>query len=975
MLSHRRTEIKGTKQLPEIIRRKKLIEVAMPLDLINESSAKEKLPGIGPHPRGLHLWWARRPLSAARAILFCQIVDDPSSHPELFPTEKQQQKERERLFRLVEQLILWKSTHNEDIIQKAQNEIWKSWRLTCADNIDHPRAKELFDPEKLPSFNDPFAGGGALPLEAQRLGLEAHAGDLNPVAVLMNKAMIEIPPKFAGFPPVNPGNPDNNTLFNKEWSGSQGLAEDVCYYGQWMKDEAEKRIGHLYPKVEVTAQMAKDCPDLKQYVDQKLTVVAWLWSRTVKSPNPAFSHVEVPLVTTFMLSTKKGKEAYVEPIIEDGDYRFLVKYGKPANLEVSKKGTKISRGTNFQCLMSGIPIGGDYIKTEGKSGRMGARLMAIVAEGPRRRVYISPTPEMEAVALEANPTEVPETDLPLKALGFGVQIYGMTKWRDLFTARQLAALTTFSDLVQEARTQLKQDAIAKGMPDDGVSLASGGNGSTSYADAVSIYLAFAVDRIADFNSSLATWKSSGEQAMHTFTRQVIPMVWDFTESNVLGKSAICFEKAIKYTADALLSIGSYNRFPGVVTQSDATNQPLSHNSIISTDPPYYDNIGYGDLSDFFYIWLRSSLRTVFPSLFSTVTVPKNQELIASVSRHGDNQKANKFFLDNMKFAIHQLAEQTHKAFPITIYYAYKQTEARGDNKMVSTGWETFLEAVISEGLEITGTWPIRSEQKYRMRAMGSNSLSSSIVLVCRARNPNALAVTRREFIASLRTVLLESVKQLRQANVAPVDLAQAVMGPGMSVFTKYSKVLNSSGKPVSVKDALAMINETLDWVLGNQGQDIDYETRFAVRWFETWGISSGDYGMAQGLAVAMNLSVEGVAEAGIIQSGAGKVRLVQPEELSSDWNPTSDSRLTTWEVIHHLIKNLDSGEESAAQIISKLSSEMIDLAKGLAYRLYTICEQKNWPEDGFRYNSLIQSWPEIERLARLEEPAQQGNLI
>jgi putative DNA methylase len=514
-----------------VIHKKKLIEVALPLEAINIASAREKSIRHG-HPSTLHLWWARRPLAAARAVIFAQMVDDPSAHPDIFPTEKKQEKERQRLFRIIEDLVKWENTTNETVLQQARDEIWQSWRYTCAENADHPRAKELFDRYKLPAFHDPFAGGGALPLEAQRLGLESYASDLNPVAVLINKAMIEIPPKFAGQPPVNPES-RRKLDASGSWRGATGLAEDVRHYGQWMRDEAEKRIGHLYPKIEVTADMAKDRPDLKPYVGRKLTVIAWLWARTVKSPNPAFAHVDVPLASTFMLSTKAGKEAYVEPVIESAGYRFAVKVGKPKEAEGAKNGTKLARGANFKCLMSGAPIASDHIYGEANAGRMGARLMAIVAEGDRGRVYLAPTPEMEAIALTAQPEWKPEVAMPENPRWFSPPLYGLKTYGDLFTPRQLVALTTFSDLVQEARERVKRDAIAAGLPVDGEALARGGRGAAAYADAVGVYLAFASESSLDRMSSLFAWDAgpNGTDSLNTFGAKQFRWSWDFAEVN------------------------------------------------------------------------------------------------------------------------------------------------------------------------------------------------------------------------------------------------------------------------------------------------------------------------------------------------------------------------------------------------------------------------------------------------------------
>ncbi|MDN5836235.1 MAG: DUF1156 domain-containing protein, partial [Nitrosospira sp.] len=581
------------------IYKKKLIEVALPLEAINKASAREKSIRHG-HPSTLHLWWARRPLAAARAVIFAQMVDDPSAHPDLFPTEKEQEKERQRLFGVIEELVKWENTTNEKVIQKARDEIWQSWRYTCAENADHPRAKELFDRYKLPAFHDPFAGGGALPLEAQRLGLESYASDLNPVAVLINKAMIEIPPKFADRPPVNPDAQQQKAQMDKSWKGAQGLAEDVRYYGRWMRDEAEKRIGHLYPKIEVTAEMAQERPDLKKYVGQKLTVIAWLWVRTVKSPNPAFANVDVPLASTFMLSTKPGKEAYVEPVIENGGYRFTVKVGKPKDVEAAKNGTKLSRGANFRCLMSGMPIASNHIYGEANAGRMGAQLMTIVVEGERGRVYLASTPEHEAAAQKAQPGWRPDLAMPENPRWFSPPLYGLKTYGSLFTPRQLVALTTFSDLVLEARERVKRDALAAGMIDNVKGIAAGGNGAAAYADAVAVYLAFAVDKIADRNSTVCAWACLREHARNTFGRQAIPMVWDFAESNPFSDSSGNYEGGIISIVAGLGSI--IPSAMGFSRQVDAQSQDVASNKVISTDPPYYDNIGYSDLSDFFYVW-------------------------------------------------------------------------------------------------------------------------------------------------------------------------------------------------------------------------------------------------------------------------------------------------------------------------------------------------------------------------------------
>ena len=990
--------------------RKKLIEVALPLDAINKASAREKSIRHG-HPSTLHLWWARRPLAAARAVIFAQMVDDPSEYVDVLLSDSKRKRaaerewkkrraeqaaqqdsaesseipestlegviaeiERDRLFGILEELVLWENTTNEAVLEKARAEIWQSWRRACAENADHPGAAELFDRGRLPAFHDPFAGGGALPLEAQRLGLEAWASDLNPVAVLINKAMIEIPPRFAGRPPVNPQSRADKDLIGRERQGAQGLAEDVRYYGRWMRDEAEKRIGSLYPKVKVTDEMAAERPDLKPYRGRELTVIAWLWARTVKSPNPAFADVEVPLASTFMLSTKKGKEAYVEPVIEKGGYRFTVKVGEPKDPAAAKAGTKLSRGANFQCLMSGMPMEGNYIKAEGRAGRMGARLMAIVAEGDRGRVYFAPTAEHEAAAQKAKPEWKPETPLAPDPRALWTPPYGLTTYGDLFTPRQLVALTTFSDLVSDAIARIRNDARAAGLPEDDKTLLDGGTGAGAYAEAVGVYLAFAISRASDAWASQVSWRNGVEATRGTFARQALPMIWDFAEANPYSSSCgnwngACLEWVSK-ALEVLPRLGS-----GFGIQSDAATQSISINKLVSTDPPYYDNIGYADLSDFFYVWLRRSLktvnsRTVFPDLFSTLAVPKAEELVATPYRHGNREKAESFFLDGMTEAMHRLAEHVHPGFPTSIYYAFKQSETAGDAGTASTGWETFLDAVIEAGFSISGTWPIRTERGARSTSIGTNALASSIILVCRRRPEDAPVAARREFISALQRELPPALIYLQRGNIAPVDLAQAAIGPGMAVYTRYSRVLDAQGNSLSVRDALALINQTLDEALAEQEGDFDADSRWALAWFEQQGFAEGDYGVAETLSTAKNTSVGGLEDAGILASKAGKVRLLRPDELSADWDPANDSRLTAWEMVHHLIRVLEAGgEKAAAELTEKLGANA-EAARELCYRLYTMCERKKRAAEALSYNALVQSWPEIMRLAQDAQKAE-----
>lgn len=943
---------------------RKLIEVALPLDDINTAAAREKSIRHG-HPSTLHLWWARRPLAAARAVLFAQLVNDPGYQTGQGFTrgvnKKQAAVERERLFEIIREMVKWENTNNQDVLERARAEIERSWIETCELNKRHPDAGAIFNPAKLPAFHDPFAGGGAIPLEAQRLGLEAHASDLNPVAVMINKATVEIPSKFSGVHPIGPLTEDDQQRdLSEDWSGARGLAADVRRYGKWMSEEAHRRIGNLYPEVEITSEIAEDREDLRGLVGNQVRVIAWLWVRTVRSPNPAYSDVEVPLATTFMISTKAGKESWAEPVLANKDYSFRVgvaQKGVKPN-EQLKKGTKLSRGANFECLMSKTPIEPSYIKQEGVAGRLGQKLMAVIAEGPRGRIYLSPTREMEVVAASASPTWIPDVELPEDPRNFWTLNYGLTKFGDLFTKRQLVALTTFSDLVAEARELVRADARTSGMHDDGRGLEAGGSGASAYAEAVSVYLAFAVDRCANYWSSLTPW--GGEFIVQTFGRQALPMVWDFAEGNPFSDSTGNWMGAIEWIARCLeTSIAAIGN--GFASQRDAAHQDISVGKVVSTDPPYYDNIGYADLSDYFYIWMRRALRAQHPGIFSTLVVPKSSELVATPYRHGGKSGAESFFLSGMTEAMRRLAESAHEAFPVTIYYAFKQAETR-EAGTASTGWETFLEAVIAAGFLVCGTWPMRTERDQGLKT-GSNVLASSIILVCRKRPADAPTASRKDFLRELKSELSEAIDAMLGGDtaispVAPVDLAQAAIGPGMAVYSRYASVLEANGEPMSVHSALMQINKQVDEVLG--GENFDPDTNFCLGWFLESGWLAGEYGKANTLAQAKATSVEGAQRAGVLEAKAGKVRLLKFSEYSPDWDPGSDNRVPVWEALHQMIGALDrGGEAEAGSLLARMPALGPEIRR-LAFWLYTVCERKKWADDARGYNELVTSWHAIE---------------
>lgn len=919
---------------------KKLIEVALPLEAINADSAREKSIRHG-HPSTLHLWWARRPLAAARAVIWSSLVDDPSEHPEQFPTEEEQNKERQRLFTILEKLVKWENSNDPEILDAAKAEILRS-------TGNNP-----------PPLLDPFAGGGAIPLEAQRLGLEAHAHDLNPVAVMINKAMIEIPPKFAGRPPVNP-EAQRQLDAHGNWKGASGLAEDVRYYGQWMKEQAFRKIGHLYPKVKVpTAQGGGEA-----------TVIAWIWARTVKCPNPACG-CEMPLASSFVLSKKKGSEAHIRPIIEGDHITYAVEHD--GKVPVAPKN---SRGANFRCIKCGENASGKYVRQEAQAGKLGRSLMAIVAEGERGRIYVSPNTEHAMVADQSNPTWKPEQLVTTPCHDVDrLPMYGMPTWGDAFTNRQLTVLTTFSELVSEAQKKAIEDAVAAGLHDDAVPLSEGGTGARAYGEAVGVYLSFLISKMADRGSTICSWDSSREGLRNTFGRQAIPMVWDYAEGNPFSNSSGCFDNMLDWVYKCVLEFPASST--GDVRQFDAQSDCGLRNIMVSTDPPYYDNIGYADLSDFFYVWMRQSLKQTYPDLFRTMLVPKAEELVATPYRFdGSVERARDFFEDGMLHTCQQIYQYAREDIPVTIYYAYKQSDTETEEteaKTASTGWETMLSAVIQAGFAITGTWPMRTEMSNRSIASGTNALASSIVLVCRKRGENARTCTRRDFVTTLKRELKPALQKLQQSNIAPVDLAQSAIGPGIGVFSRYKKVLESDGSPMTVRSALQVINQELDLYFSGQDSSIDSDSRLCVELFTQYAFNTVKFGDADVLARAKGTSVAKLAGQDILYAAKGDVRLLTREELPEKIK-TGEQNI--WLLTQQLTHAMETGGiQKCAEIIAPMFGNNAEEAKNLAYRLYSICERKNWAQEAYAYNALVVAWPEIQsKAAELQaiEPVQIG---
>lgn len=901
---------------------KKLIEVALPLEAINAESAREKSIRHG-HPSTLHLWWARRPLATARAVIWSSLVDDPSSHPEQFPTEEAQQQERERLFDILTRLVKWENSNDEGILAEAKAEIMKSTN-------GNP-----------PALLDPFAGGGAIPLEAQRLGLEAHAHDLNPVAVMINKAMIEIPPKFAGRSPVNP-EAQRQGAANQGWKGAAGLAEDVRYYGEWMKQEAYKRIGHLYPKAKLED-------------GSEATVIAWIWARTVKCPNPACG-CEMPLVKSFMLSKKKGKEAYIQPTCAGSAFTYKVVNGKPS----ADEGTVSRAGA--RCLACGTSVAFDYIRQEAREHRMQSVLTAVVAEGKYGRLYLTANSEHRNAAHVSRPDDAPSGILSGKAR-VNVSLYGFNETSDLFTPRQLTALTTFSSLVSEAQQKAEADAVAAGVFNDHIALSEGGSGARAYGEAVGVYLAFVVDKMADYHSTICIWHVTRELIANTMRRQAIQMTWDYAEANPTSSSAGSFSSMMGWITKCLETFPASGT--AIVRQFDAQSDNGLRNIAISTDPPYYDNIGYADLSDYFYVWMRQALKSTYPKLFRTMLVPKADELIATPYRHdGNTEKAKAFFEDGMFKTCCQLNKYACDTIPVTIYYAFKQSENETDEKAgektASSGWETMLSAIIKSGFTITGTWPMRTELTTALKG-SVNALASSIVLVCRKRDETAGSATRREFINALHREMRPALEKLQSANIAPVDLAQSAIGPGIGVFSRYKSVLEADGKPMSVRAALQIINQELDAFYNEQEGELDRESRFCVELFSQYAFNNIKFGDADILARAKNTSVQALAEHGVLMAAKGQVRLKTRDELPESVD-THES--CTWLLTQQLARAMEvGGVKACAAIVLNIFGSNAEEAKALAYRLYTICERKNWAQEGYAYNNLVVAWPDIQSAA------------
>lgn len=945
--------------MTETFYRKKLIDISLPLEAINEASVAEKFIRTG-HPSVLHQWWSRKPLVAARAVLFASLVDDPS---EYLQDEEKVIEERERLLKLIRQLALWENSNNQVILDQTRLEIARS--LARQKGLPTPvghGAVNDFLVKNAPVVLDPFAGGGSIPFEGQRLGLISQSSDLNPIAVLINKAMVEIPGRFSERSAVHHQSGAQQMELGQRWQGIRGLVEDFRHYGNWVQEQAEKRLAHLYPKVQLPPERGSG----------EATVVAWVWAHVICCPNPACG-AEMPLASKWELSQKKGKETWVKPVIDRAVQPAKVRYTIATGKGALPEGTVDRRGA--RCLVCGSTVPLEHLRQEALAGRMGNTMIAVAAEAKGGRAYSEPDEQQIRAARSAIPAWKPE-QLINEGLAGNVTAYGCKTFGDLFLPRQIVALTTLSDLIHEVREVVEADAIKAGFANDKQPLSSGGAGALAYAEAVVTYLSFAFSKTLNRSNAFVPWGIAVECPVNLFSRQTIAFIWDFAESNVIFGPSGSFSSMLENTVRALETIDLDIPRRGDAKQSNAASagQGLPY-LMISTDPPYYDVISYSDISDFFYVWMRPLLADIYPGLFATMLTPKSQELIADATRSGGKEKAKIQFEEGMFKAFSHFREIISPDFPLTVYYAYKQTEERGTDQKISTGWETILSGMINGGFVITGTWPMRTERAVKVASLDANVLASSIVLVCRPRPNDAETIKRRDFLLALKRELPIALKQLQQGNIPPVDLAQAAIGPGMAIYSRYKQVLETDGTPMPVRTALSLINQTLDEYLAEQEGDYDSDTRWALSWFEQYGYDEGVYGVAETLSKAKNISIQGLVDAGILEARSGKVRLLRRSELRADWDPGTDARPTVWEAVHYLTLALDKKGEIAAANLLKSMGALGDAACDLAYRLFSLCDKRKWAQDAQAYNMLVSAWPRLKELANRKEELNQGTLI
>lgn len=900
-------------------RKRKLIEVALPLDEINAACKADKDRKTGTI-RNLHKWFAPMPLPAWRALLFAAMIDDPEDDTL-----------RADLLGVIKQLV----ANGADLPDDA----------ALADAKARLRAQF---PDGMPTVFDPFCGGGSTLIEAQRLGAPTRGSDLNPVPALITRTVTQILPKIWDGQPLHPAavgdrarlarNERQLTFPAAEQSraplrGYAGIVQDVNHYAAQIQDRVLRRLSKNY--------RSQDGEN----------VVAWLWARTARCPNPSCG-IDTVLTTSWWLAKRKNELAWLEPIVRDGRVDITVESGRAHGQ--AQDSPKIGDGV-FECLACKATLDGRYLRSQGKDGRLGLRMTAVVADVAGRRRYRAPTQQdLDAAAVTDLDSSFAAVPINSGGQGIRVGLYGVSTWDEIFSPRQRIWLTALADEVARVPSVVTADG-----------------GAQEWAVAAATLLGLAVGRVAQYESTQVRWfidsRSGAGQALPAFGRHDVPMQWDFVEpapSSVAGS----FTGAVRSITAGL---SQASRGDGVVVRQDARVARLAEPGLVATDPPYFDAIGYADHSDYFYIWHRRALKDVHPDLYGTAAAPKGGELTAIPVHHGNSKDAaREYFIEGFTEAFNNLQQSLRPDLPMLVVYASKEQKA---TKQEETRWSSILTAMIAADLEITGAWPIHGTGTNRMVGIGTNAVATYVVMTCRPRESTAMSISLTDFTRALRRELGPAVRDLQASSILPVDLAQAAMGPGMRIYSRYRAVLDQAGSRVPVEHAMRLINSALAEVLDEQEGELDPASRFAIRWWETYGWEPGTFGEADKAARPLGIGVDDVVRSQVATSRANKVQLRGSGAMDPRWTPTNDIQPTAWEAVHHLAHKLidRGGELEAAELMASLGN-LHDPAMALVYRLHDIAAKKSRAADQERYNALINSWSELVKLSKDASPTLEG---
>lgn len=852
-----------------------LIEVALPLERVSRAAVREHQRAGSP----LHLWWSRKPAAACRAVLLASLLPDPGDAAG-----------RARLLDLVAAVA--EAGPGAPALAEARALL------------------RAGDPP--PVVLDPFCGTGAIPAEAQRLGLAAVAADLNPVAVLAARALLQVPDRFAGRPACHPG------AAAAGGGRLEGLVADVRAYAADVGAAAHAAIGEAYP------------PDAAGR-----PVVAWIWARTAPCPNPACG-LPMPLLHAFTLAAPPARPAWLLPGAGDGPWRV----GGPG--DPSPPPGTVTR-TAARCLHCGTLHPLRAIRERARDGGLGQRLVCLVVRTGRGKAYAEADAVQAQRAAQVRAPGGPDTDLPEAALGFGTANYGLRRHRDLWTPRQLLALGTFSEQVRAIRARASADARRAGWP-DGEPLRAGGRGALAYGEAVSLYLALALDRAAARWCTFARWHRTRENVEHPFATPGLPMPWDFAEANPFAETAGGWGAAVEAVARALAAAPAAEADvpPAECVQADAASPaPGRGGMLVCTDPPYFDKVPFADTADLFYVWLRPTIGDVYPDLFRTVLTPKAEELVADPHRFGGAEAARARFRERMtaSFTTLRAAAGPH---PLCVFYAFQE---RSGAAGTAVGWEVVLESMVAAGLQVTGTWPLRTEHAQRLRTKASNTLASTIVLVCRPRPADAHRIPRREFAALLRRELPGALAALAEGGVSPADLAQAAIGPGMAVFTRFSAVLDGEGT-LGVGEALRLIADSVEAHLDKATADLDPLTRLCLAWADLHGFAPGPFGEAEVLARAKDARLEDAAAEGIAAVQGGQVRLLPAGDLAAPRRAPASA----WAALHRRM----AGDGAPGPAAAPWAAAPL---RALAHGLYAIFDRRGEGARAAAYDAAAEALP------------------